>query len=428
MLQNSKMGRAMATAGSCALILVIVLLQLLNSAQLGVARTVAGDVEALKAIKDSVDANSIKAGSCLGSWNFSVDPCDYAFGELFTCGLRCDGERVTEVTLDDSGYNGTLPPAIAQLSALQILDLTNNAFHGPIPHTIGNLTDLVRLLVSHNSFSGNIPASLSSLSNLQQLSLDDNSLEGPIPATFNNLTSLVRLELNGNNLSDRFPMLSALGKLNFLDVSDNQLSGPILAVVPPSLVQLSLRNNGLSGELRLNLAGMSMLQVLDLSHNKLSGPLPSGLFDHPALEQLTLSYNRFTSLQVPGSYGTDSQLIAVDLSYNRIHGPLPVFMATMPSLSALSLQYNYFTGIIPLQYAKRVSASLAGKEPLVRLFLAGNFLFGEIPTPFMNLSTQEVNVSFGDNCLLDCPKSLFFCQGGDQKAASTCRAFTRLRF
>jgi hypothetical protein len=47
-------------------------------------------------------------------------------------------------------------------------------------------------------------------------------------------------------------------------------------------MQLSLRNNGLSGELRLNLAGMSMLQVLDLSHNKLSGPLSSGLFDHPA--------------------------------------------------------------------------------------------------------------------------------------------------
>jgi len=83
-----------------------------------------------------------------------------------------------------------------------------------------------------------------------------------------------------------------------------------------------------------------MLQVLDLSHNKLSKPLPSGLFDHPALEQLTLSYNRFTSLQVLGSYGTDSQLIAVDLSYNRMHGPLLVFMATMPNLSALSLQYN----------------------------------------------------------------------------------------
>jgi Leucine-rich repeat (LRR) protein len=85
---------------------------------------------------------------------------------------------------------------------------------------------------------------------------------------------------------------------------------------------------------------MSILQLLDLSHNKLSEPLPSGLFDHPTLEQLTLSYNKNTSLHVLGSYGKDSQLIVVDLSYNRINGPLPVFMANMPSLSALSLQYN----------------------------------------------------------------------------------------
>lgn len=417
----------MAAKSSSALTLAVVLLQFLCSAQLGEARTVAGDLEALKALKDSVDANSIKAGSCLSSWNFSADPCDSAFSELFTCGLRCDGERVTEVTLDESGYNGTLPPDIGQLSSLQILDLSSNAFHGPIPFSIGNLTALVRLLLSHNSFSGNIPGSLAALSNLEQLSLDYNMLNGPIPATFSNLTSLVQLELNGNNLSGEFPLLSALGKLKFLDGSNNRFSGPVPAALPPSLVELIFRNNGLSGELRLNLAELSMLQVVDLSHNELTGPLPSGFFDHPALQQLTLSYNRFTSLQVPGSYGTDSQLIEVDLSSNRIRGPLPVFMATMPRLSSLSLQYNYFTGIIPLQYAKRVSASITGKQPLVRLFLAGNFLFGEIPAPFLNLSSNEVNVTFGDNCLLDCPESFFFCQGGDQKAISTCRAFTRLQ-
>ena len=75
MLQNLKMGRAMAATGSFALILALFLLHLLHLAQFGVVLTVLGDVEALKAIKDSVDANSIKAGSCLSSWN--------AFGECF---------------------------------------------------------------------------------------------------------------------------------------------------------------------------------------------------------------------------------------------------------------------------------------------------------------------------------------------------------
>jgi hypothetical protein len=50
------------------------------------------------------------------------------------------------------------------------------------------------------------------------------------------------------------------------------------------------------------------------------------------MEQLTLSYNMFTSMQVLGNYGMDNQLIVVDSSYNRIHGPLLVFMETMSSL------------------------------------------------------------------------------------------------
>merc|ERR1711915_1164280 len=103
---------ASKSSSTLTLALLLVLSQFLYSAQFGEARTVAGNVEALKALKDSVDVNSIQAGSCLSSWNFSADPCDSAFGKLFTCGLRCDGGRVTELTLGESGYNGTLPPDV----------------------------------------------------------------------------------------------------------------------------------------------------------------------------------------------------------------------------------------------------------------------------------------------------------------------------
>lgn len=58
----------------------------------------------------------------------------------------------------------------------------------------------------------------------------------------------------------------------------------------------------MSGELRLNMAGMSMLQVLYLSHNKLLEPLPWGLFTHLALEQLTL-------LQAGHIVGSDRPLL-----------------------------------------------------------------------------------------------------------------------
>ncbi|GLJ25248.1 hypothetical protein SUGI_0483310 [Cryptomeria japonica] len=393
------------------------------------AITVGSDVEAMKELKDSVNPGSIPAGSCLSSWNFSVDPCDTAFRQYFTCGIRCAGSpaRVTEITLDAAGYNGSLTPGIAKLAALQILDLSNNLFAGEIPSSFQNLSSLQRLLLSHNRFSGNIPESVGGLQSLEQLSLDNNILQGSIPRALGGLKKLIRLELQGNRLSGDFPDLSGAQSLTFLDASDNLLSGNFPAnALPPPLVELSLRNNRLSGTLWLDLAKLELLQVVDLSSNQLSGDLQSGFFNHPSLQQLTLSHNGFTSVQVPGNYGTNSELIAVDLSFNQIQGPLPTFMATMPRLSSLSLQYNYFTGTIPFQYAMKASSSLAGKEPLLRLFLSGNYLFGQIPAPFFHLSSDNAQLSFVDNCLLDCPAAFLFCQGGNQKTQSTCRSFTPL--
>ncbi|KAE8712605.1 hypothetical protein F3Y22_tig00110239pilonHSYRG00030 [Hibiscus syriacus] len=55
--------------------------------------------------ENSVDPLSISPGSCLSSWDFSIDPCDNIFTDHFTCALRCDIAvsgllRVTEITLD----------------------------------------------------------------------------------------------------------------------------------------------------------------------------------------------------------------------------------------------------------------------------------------------------------------------------------------
>jgi hypothetical protein len=69
----------------------------------------------------------------------------------------------------------------------------------------------------------------------------------------------------------------------------------------------------------------------------LSCLISSVLFDHPSLQQLTLSHNNFTSLEVPSNNGVLSRLVALDLSYNELGGLLPAFMGSMPELSALSL-------------------------------------------------------------------------------------------
>lgn len=125
--------------------------------------------------------------------------------------------------------------------------------------------------------------------------------------------------------------------------------------------------------------------------------------------------------------GQNSELIAIDLSNNDIHGFLPGFMGLMPKLSALSLENNKFSGVIPMQYALKAVAegSSGGVDPFERLLLGGNYLFGLIPGPLLQLkSGSGVMIRLGDNCLYECPESFYFCGGGVQKSLMECRTFT----
>ncbi|XP_051140778.1 probable inactive leucine-rich repeat receptor kinase XIAO [Andrographis paniculata] len=411
--------------------LLLLLLLLFAGAASASAATHPQDLQALRQLKSAIDPSSIPAGSCIDSWDFSVDPCDSIFSAKFTCGFRCNFSRVTDLALDAAGYSAALSAAAWTFPYLQNLDLSNNNFSGPIPAAFSALTNLQRLVLSHNSLTGAIPAAaVAALPNLQELILDSNYLSGPLPPSLNLLRNLQRLELQNNRLGGALPDLSRLAALNFLDASDNSFSGEIPAALPPSLVELALRNNQLSGSIPASVAAVSSLEVLDLSHNSLAGEIPAALFSHPSLEQLTVSYNQFGSIQQPGPYPDPtltSQLISVDLSNNQIRGFLPGFMGQLPRLSALSLENNKFSGPIPTQYVLKVVDP--GVDPALglaqfeRLLLGGNYLFGPIPGAFLELKAGSVTVRLGDNCLYRCPLRWFFCEGGVQKSLTECRAF-----
>ncbi|XP_042499522.1 MDIS1-interacting receptor like kinase 1 [Macadamia integrifolia] len=418
--------------GSLCLSLSTLVLMMLTASELllrGDSKTYWGDVKGLKKLKKGFDSGSVTPGSCLSSWDFSVDPCDHIFSDRFTCGFRCDLNisgisRVTEVSLDQAGYTGSLSfSACNYLPYLETLDLADNSLAGSIPTSLSNLTRLRRLGLSGNFFSGEIPTSIGSLFALEELYLDHNQLQGSIPASFKGLSSLKRLELQGNKLSGEFPDLGPLKNLTFLDASDNAISGGVPVGLPGSLIEISMRNNSLDGNLTEKIGDLGFLQVMDLSHNQLSGTVSSILFQHPSLQQLTLSYNQLSSIQVPSDMGAMSELVALDLSYNQLQGLLPAFMAMMPKLSALSLEKNKFTGMIPSQYALKVAVPSEGTSSFARLLLGGNYLFGPIPGPLIAMKPGSANVSLVDNCLYRCPETFFFCQGGVQKSSVACKSF-----
>ena len=142
-----------------------------------------------------------------------------------------DSGRVIKINLSQNGLQGTIPPALGDLTNLEALDLSDNQLRGEIPRTLGNLTNLESLDLWTNRLRGKIPPELGNLNNLKSLDLADNELRGEIPAELGNLglSTLYWLDLRGNRLSGEIaPELSSLANLSglFLEqYSENGFTG-----------------------------------------------------------------------------------------------------------------------------------------------------------------------------------------------------------
>ncbi|PON88124.1 LRR domain containing protein [Trema orientale] len=356
------------------------------------ALTSPSDISALKAFKASIKPSSIPAWSCLASWDFAAaDPCASPRRTHFTCGLTCspDSTRVTQITLDPVGYSGELTPLVSQLTQLATLDLADNSFYGPIPSSISSLLNLQSLTLRSNRFSGSVPSSITKLKLLESLDLARNSLTGFLPSSMTSMPSLRRLDLSYNRLTGSLPKL------------------------PPSLLELALKGNSLSGSLsKSSFDGLTQLEVVELSENSFTGTLQSWFFLLPSIQQVNLANNSLTRVEISGPAAGQSDLVAVDLGFNRIEGYAPVNFVAYPLLSSLSLRYNRLRGKIPLEFSQ--------KKSLRRLYLDGNFLTGQPPKGFFGGQSPVSSGSLGDNCLWSCPPSSQLCLPS-QKPSSICK-------
>ncbi|KAF3515040.1 hypothetical protein F2Q69_00004731, partial [Brassica cretica] len=113
---------------------------------------------------------------------------------------------------------------------------------------------------------------------------DMNFSSGTLSSGIGILKTLKTLTLKGNGITGEIPeSIGNLSSLTSLDLEDNQLSGPI----PPTLGNLSniqfltLSRNNLNGTVPDSLTGLSKLINILLDSNNLSGEIPQSLFDIP---------------------------------------------------------------------------------------------------------------------------------------------------
>ncbi|XP_052190107.1 somatic embryogenesis receptor kinase 2 isoform X2 [Diospyros lotus] len=123
----------------------------------------------------SLRANLDDPNNVLQSWDPTlVNPCTWFH-------VTCNNENsVIRVDLGNAALSGELVPQLGLLKNLQYLELYSNNLTGPIPSDLGNLTNLDRRL-NNNSLTGPIPMSLTNISALQVLDLSNNHLSGGVP-------------------------------------------------------------------------------------------------------------------------------------------------------------------------------------------------------------------------------------------------------
>jgi len=133
--------------------------------------------------------------------------------------------QTTEVIINNSSFNGILPPTIGHFETLTVLNLSSDELSGSIPSTIGKLKNLEILDLSLNSFEGSIPETIYKLIKLKKLCLNNNKLTGSISSEIENLINLEILMLNNNMLEGEIPESIEKIPLKKLNLSHNTIKG-----------------------------------------------------------------------------------------------------------------------------------------------------------------------------------------------------------
>ncbi|GLJ42025.1 hypothetical protein SUGI_0870150 [Cryptomeria japonica] len=328
--------------------------------------------------------------------------------------------------LSDTRIEGEIPAAIGNVSSLKSLDLSNTRIEGEIPLSIVNLSKLVSLELSYNKLTGVIPPSLDSLSSLVSLHLYANELNGTIPSTISNLVHLRSLWLDSNSLRGLISLsvFDNLTRLNDLYLSANHLTVNIDSTWIPrfKLSYLALGSCNLD-RIPSFLVTQYDLEYLDLSSNSIPTNIPSWIWNLPSLYDLNLSCNQLTGslssrLTLPKYFDSldlhnnslqgalllrNARAALLDLSMNQFNGSIPTDIgAYLQNTRFLSLSRNNLSGAIPgsictsyLEVLDLSNNTLSSVIPphltrncssLSVLDLAENHLEGKMPAEWGNIT------------------------------------------
>ncbi|WMV53174.1 hypothetical protein MTR67_046559 [Solanum verrucosum] len=244
-------------------------------------------------------------------------------------------------TKSEDGVYFVFPPVNEGLLSLEYLDLSGcNIIDGGLPEDIGSLSSLKHLNLSGNNFE-HLPRSIAQLGALEYLDLSDCKRLTQLPEDIRCLSSLKMLKLKGNNFEHLPRSIAQLGALEYLDLSDckrlTQLPEDMRCL--SSLKVLKLKGNNFE-HLPQSISKLGALEYLNLSDCKRLTQLPEDIGCLSSLEELKLKGNNFEHL--PQSISKLGALKYLNLSDCKRLTQLPEDIGCLSYLKGLYLKGNNF--------------------------------------------------------------------------------------
>ncbi|XP_041027203.1 protein STRUBBELIG-RECEPTOR FAMILY 3-like isoform X2 [Juglans microcarpa x Juglans regia] len=189
-------------------------------------------------------------------------------------------------------------------------------------------------------------------SNVTELRLSGLNLGGELGYSLGDFGSILAIDLSNNHIGGTIPSLLPLTIRNFI---------PDTFSLSSQLMDLSLKNNFLSGGIPDAFQQLTGLMNLDLSRNNLSGPLPPSLENLSSLTTLHLQNN-----QLSGTLDVLQDLPLQDLNIenNAFSGPIPPKLLSIPIFRKDGNPFN--TTVIPsapTAAPPRAAAPYSAKAP-----------------------------------------------------------------
>ncbi|GJS04308.1 receptor-like protein EIX2, partial [Tanacetum coccineum] len=287
---------------------------------------------------------------------------------------------------------------INTLPSLVVLHLCNSQLLHTYPHVASlNLTSLSLLDLSRNNFRNSfVPSWIFSQTGLVSLDLTSCGFHDPVSTSinsFHNLTSLKFLHVSGNAFMSSSLVLEGLSmagsNLISLDIGACGVSSSVLNTLHnlTSLLSLDLSDNQLTTTIPKSLGNLCNLRHLDLADTYFSNTSLTIIFESffecksPSLELLSLESSQL-SCHLPHQLGQLTNLMVLQLGNNLIAGVIPESIGRLSLLRYLDLDENLISGPIP--------NSIGELSSLEVLDLSYNQLNGSLPDSLGQLSKTEV--------------------------------------